>query len=116
MQMDILKDYGFDLELKKNEAFLLGTENNIVLLKQLLSSFLLFITLPIMYGLYRVIYNAIEDVEKALEPFFTTLPDEERSGMGFTIMQTFMDDFKIESKKDLGTKILMSKKIGAKVG
>lgn len=39
MQMDILKDYGFDLELKKNEAFLLGTENNIVLLKQLLSSF-----------------------------------------------------------------------------
>lgn len=60
--------------------------------------------------------KGIEDVEKALEPFFTTLPDEERSGMGFTIMQTFMDDFKIESKKDLGTKILMSKKIGAKVG
>ncbi len=60
--------------------------------------------------------KGIEDVEKALEPFFTTLPDEERSGMGFTIMQTFMDDFKIESKKDIGTKILMSKKIGEKVG
>lgn len=60
--------------------------------------------------------RGIENIEQALEPFFTTLSDEERSGMGFTIMQTFMDDFTIESKKDTGTKILMSKKIGEKVG
>ena len=39
----------------------------------------------------------IEDLDKALEPFYTTKPDEERSGMGFTIIQTFMEDVKIKS-------------------
>ena len=39
----------------------------------------------------------IEDVRKALEPFFTTLGSEERSGMGFTIMQSFMDEFSVDS-------------------
>lgn len=60
--------------------------------------------------------RGIENVERALEPFFTTLQDEERSGMGFTIMQTFMDEFSIESEKDVGTKISMSKTIGKMVG
>ena len=41
----------------------------------------------------------IEDVEKAVEPFYTTLENDERSGMGFTIMQTFMDGFSLESEK-----------------
>lgn len=55
----------------------------------------------------------IPDVEKALQPFYTSLPDEERSGMGFTIMQTFMSDFKVESALGKGTTISMSKVIGA---
>ena len=54
----------------------------------------------------------IEDVEKAIAPFYTTLADEERSGMGFTIMQTFMEDFSIQSKRGLGTVVTMSKSIG----
>ena len=55
----------------------------------------------------------IEDVERAITPFYTTLADEERSGMGFTIMQTFMDGFSVESKKDAGTVVRMLRKIGA---
>ena len=55
----------------------------------------------------------IENVEQAITPFYTTLPDEERSGMGFTIMQTFMDGFSVESKKDFGTVVRMIRKIGA---
>ena len=58
----------------------------------------------------------IEDVEKALQPFYTTRSEEERSGMGFTIMQTFTDGFSVTSEKGKGTKIVMSKRIGAKDG
>ena len=54
----------------------------------------------------------IEDVDKAVMPFFTTLSDEERSGMGFTIMQTFMNEFSVESVKGKGTTVRMCKKIG----
>jgi stage II sporulation protein AB (anti-sigma F factor) len=57
----------------------------------------------------------IADVEEALQPFFSTAEKDERSGMGFTIMQTFMDGFFIESKVGEGTAITMSKKIGASV-
>lgn len=53
----------------------------------------------------------IENVENALEPFFTTKEEEERSGMGFTIMKTFMDDVKVISEKGKGTKVYMVKKI-----
>ena len=56
--------------------------------------------------------RGIEDVEQALIPFFTTLIEEERSGMGFTIMQTFMDEFSLQSEKGKGTVIEMVKKIG----
>lgn len=55
----------------------------------------------------------IKDLQEAVQPFFTTLPDEERSGMGFTIMQTFMSDFKVESVLGKGTVVTMSKAIGA---
>ena len=54
----------------------------------------------------------IEDVDRALTPFYTTLAGEERSGMGFTIMQTFMTGFCVKSEKGKGTQIVMSKKIG----
>lgn len=53
----------------------------------------------------------IEDVEQALTPFFTTKPDDERSGMGFTLMQSFMDELKVDSQLNRGTTIYMSKKI-----
>jgi stage II sporulation protein AB (anti-sigma F factor) len=55
----------------------------------------------------------IEDVEKALVPFYTTLADEERSGMGFTIMQTFSDDFSLISEKGKGTTVTLVKRVGA---
>lgn len=54
----------------------------------------------------------IEDVEKAVLPFYTTLAEEERSGMGFTIMQTFMTAFSVCSEKGKGTTVQMSKRIG----
>lgn len=55
----------------------------------------------------------IENIDSAVEPFFTTKENEEHSGMGFTIMKSFMDDVKIVSKKGEGVKIYMTKKIKA---
>ena len=51
-------------------------------------------------------------MERALLPFYTTLENDERSGMGFTIMQTFMDGFSLESERGKGTKVTMSRYIG----
>ena len=51
----------------------------------------------------------IENLSKALEPFYTTKPDDERSGMGFTIMKSFMDEVRVESQKGVGTKVFMTK-------
>ena len=51
----------------------------------------------------------IDDIDRALEPFYTTKPDDERSGMGFTIMQSFMDKVEVKSQKGLGTKVYMTK-------
>ena len=51
----------------------------------------------------------ISNLNEVLEPFFTTKPDEERSGMGFTIMKNFMDDVKVESKLNKGTVVQMTK-------
>ena len=57
--------------------------------------------------------KGIKDVEQALAPFFTTLESEERSGMGFTIMQTCMRDFSGKRGGGRGTRIGMKKRIGA---
>lgn len=54
----------------------------------------------------------IENIEEAEEPFYTTREDEERSGMGFTIMKSFMDKVIVESEKKKGTRVYMVKKIG----
>lgn len=51
----------------------------------------------------------IKDIEKAMEPLYTSRPDLERSGMGFTVMETFMDSIKVESDCKSGTKITMKK-------
>lgn len=53
----------------------------------------------------------IEDLTQATAPFYTSLPDSERSGLGFTIMQTFMDDFSLDSEKGRGTCVRMLKRI-----
>ena len=53
----------------------------------------------------------IENVEKAMEPLYTSKPELDRSGMGFTVMKSFMDDVEVSSVKDNGTRIEMTKKI-----
>lgn len=53
--------------------------------------------------------KGIEDIEKALEPFYTSKPELERSGMGFTVMETFMDHLEVYSKPEEGTKVKMIK-------
>jgi len=53
----------------------------------------------------------IEDINVAKTPLFTSKPNLERSGMGFTIMQSFMDELTVESVVNLGTKITMKKTI-----
>lgn len=55
--------------------------------------------------------RGIENIEEAKMPLFTTKGNLERSGMGFTIMENFMDSLKVESIVGLGTKITMTKKI-----
>ena len=55
--------------------------------------------------------KGIENVEIAKQPLYTTKANLERSGMGFTIMESFMDNVEVESVLGLGTKITMSKKI-----
>ena len=53
----------------------------------------------------------IEDVGKAMEPLFTSKPDKERSGMGFTFMEAFMDEITVESVMGKGTTVRMRKTI-----
>ena len=55
--------------------------------------------------------KGIENLEKAMEPLYTSKPHMERSGMGFTVMETFMDNIKVISEIDKGTKIYLEKKI-----
>ncbi len=53
----------------------------------------------------------IVDINKAIEPFYTTKPNEERSGMGFTVMESFMDTMKVTQNKGKGITVHMTKKI-----
>ena len=53
----------------------------------------------------------IEDLEQALQPFFTTKPELERPGMGFSFMEAFMDRIEVRSKKGEGTRVVMWKYI-----
>ncbi len=56
--------------------------------------------------------KGIENIDQAMEPLYTGKPDSERTGLGFTIMQTFMDSVEVQSKKGEGTTVTMTKKIG----
>ena len=54
----------------------------------------------------------IEDIESAKEPLFTTKPEMERSGLGFTVMESFMDSVEITSNPGTGTTVTMTRKLG----
>lgn len=54
----------------------------------------------------------IENIEKAMEPLYTTRPELERSGMGFSFMEAFMDDLEVISAPTKGTTVRMKKRIG----
>lgn len=55
--------------------------------------------------------KGIENIEIAKQPLYTSKPELERSGMGFTVMETLMDELEIISEKDIGTKIILRKTI-----
>ncbi|MFY9214829.1 MAG: anti-sigma F factor [Tissierellaceae bacterium] len=55
--------------------------------------------------------KGIKNIEEAMEPFYTSKPDLERSGMGFTVMETFMDSLVVESSEGKGTVVRMTKEI-----
>ena len=54
----------------------------------------------------------IRDVEQAMEPMFTTCPEDGRSGMGFSFMEAFMDRVEVVSAPGKGTSVTLKKKIG----
>ena len=58
--------------------------------------------------------RGIEDIEKARQPFYTTCSDGTRSGMGFTVMESFMDEISIVSASEEGTRVVLTKKLGGK--
>ncbi len=53
----------------------------------------------------------IPDIEQAMQPLFTTAPEEERSGLGFSVMESFMDRLAVKSKIGRGTTVTMRKKL-----
>lgn len=53
----------------------------------------------------------IPDVKQAMEPLYTTAPEEERAGLGFAVMQSFMDTVKVSSKPGTGTTVILQKKL-----
>ena len=55
--------------------------------------------------------RGIRDIAQAMQPFFTTQPEKERSGMGFSVMQTFMDHLDVESAPGQGTTVRMLKRL-----
>ena len=55
--------------------------------------------------------KGIEDIEKAMEPMFTTRPELERAGMGFAFMSAFMDDVQVESELMKGTTVTLTKRL-----
>jgi stage II sporulation protein AB (anti-sigma F factor) len=54
----------------------------------------------------------IADVKQAMEPLFTTAPEEERSGLGFSVMESFTDKLRVTSKSGKGTTVTMRKRLG----
>jgi stage II sporulation protein AB (anti-sigma F factor) len=59
--------------------------------------------------------KGILDIKKAREPMFTTKKNEDRAGMGFTVMETFMDSVEVISEPNSGTKVIMKKQLTANI-
>lgn len=59
--------------------------------------------------------SGIKDIVKAMEPLYTSRPELERSGMGFSFMEAFMDNLEVESVVGKGTLVRMKKRIGKQV-
>lgn len=57
----------------------------------------------------------IADIRQAMEPLFTTAPDEERSGLGFSVMESFMDKLSVKSSVGKGTTVRMEKRLKSRV-
>lgn len=57
--------------------------------------------------------KGIKDIQQAMEPLYTSRPDLERSGMGFTVMESFMDNIEVDSTEGKGTKIVLYKKFNS---
>lgn len=78
---------------------------------------IVFINVTIENGLIEMsikdIGHGITDVEEARQPLFTTKPDLERSGMGFTIMENFMDEVEIHSQPGKGTEVRLRKHLSS---
>ena len=72
------------------------------------------VTVKVLEITVRDYGRGIPDVEKARQPMFTT-GGEERSGMGFTIMESFMDSLKVRSVAGRGTTVVMKKKIAPRI-
>ena len=56
--------------------------------------------------------KGIENVQEAMQPMFTTKPEQDRSGMGFAFMEAFMDSVEVESEPEKGTRVKMTKTVG----
>lgn len=56
----------------------------------------------------------IEDIDRAMQPLFTTRPEEDRAGLGFAVMESFMDKVKVKSKPGKGTTVILQKTISPK--
>lgn len=70
-------------------------------------------------NLYIIIKDkgrGIADIEQAMTPMFTTAAEEERSGLGFSVMESFMDKLRVKSAPDKGTTITMQKKLSRREG
>lgn len=57
----------------------------------------------------------IDDLDQAMEPMFTTCKTGERSGLGFTVMQSFMDNLRVTSRKGKGTIVTLTKKLRKRI-
>ena len=55
--------------------------------------------------------KGIEDIEQAMQPFYTSHPEQERTGMGFALMQSFMDQVRVQSSPGNGTVVFMQKRL-----
>ncbi len=59
--------------------------------------------------------RGIENIEQAMTPLFTTAADEERSGLGFSVMESFTDKLRVKSSAGKGTTVVMEKKLSRRV-